>query len=268
MDPSCHRGSCSRRRPAVPVESRCEVPREGHDDVVPRTTLGPLAAPPATPPRPGPADDPRRRAPGPRPGWRDPRLWVGVVLVTGSVVAGARLLAAADDMAPVWAASSRPAARPDADRRRPRGHPGALRGPRPTRTATSASTTSCRPTLTLTRRVGGRAAAAAGARIGGRRHRVAVDRGRARARPHRPGPRVAGRRVGRGRPDRHAASRRCGRRAGPRRRRGPRRAGGADAFASAASRQLVLAVPEADEEQLGEVLAAVGDDRVRVVGRG
>ena len=41
-----------------------------------------------------------------------------------------------------------------------------------------------------------------------------------------------------------------------------------DAFASATSRQLVLAVPEADEEQLGEVLAAVGDDRVRVVGRG
>src|SRR5690242_2876688 len=31
-------------------------------------------------------------------GWRDPRLWVGVVLVTGSVVAGARILSAADDM--------------------------------------------------------------------------------------------------------------------------------------------------------------------------
>jgi hypothetical protein len=41
-----------------------------------------------------------------------------------------------------------------------------------------------------------------------------------------------------------------------------------DAFASATARQLVLAVPEADEEALGEVLAAVGDDRVRVVGRG
>ena len=41
-----------------------------------------------------------------------------------------------------------------------------------------------------------------------------------------------------------------------------------DAFASATSRQLVLAVPEVDEESLGEVLAAVGDDRVRVVGRG
>src|SRR5689334_6303149 len=39
-------------------------------------------------------------------GWRDPRLWVGVVLVTGSVVAGARLLSSADDMTSVWAAST------------------------------------------------------------------------------------------------------------------------------------------------------------------
>ncbi len=41
-----------------------------------------------------------------RPGWRDPRLWIGVVLVAGSVVAGARLLAAADDTVRVWAAAS------------------------------------------------------------------------------------------------------------------------------------------------------------------
>jgi hypothetical protein len=41
-----------------------------------------------------------------RPGWRDPRLWVGVVLVAGSVVAGSRLLAAADDTVQVWAAAS------------------------------------------------------------------------------------------------------------------------------------------------------------------
>lgn len=38
-----------------------------------------------------------------RSGWRDPRLWIGVVLVTVSVVAGARLLAAADDTVTVWA---------------------------------------------------------------------------------------------------------------------------------------------------------------------
>lgn len=38
-----------------------------------------------------------------RPGWRDPRLVVGVLLVCGSVLLGARLLAASDDTAPVWA---------------------------------------------------------------------------------------------------------------------------------------------------------------------
>ncbi len=38
-----------------------------------------------------------------RPGWRDPRLWLGVLLVTASVVTGARLLAAADDTVAVWA---------------------------------------------------------------------------------------------------------------------------------------------------------------------
>ena len=41
---------------------------------------------------------------GHRPAWRDPRLWIGVVLVAASVVAGARLLAAADDTVQVWAA--------------------------------------------------------------------------------------------------------------------------------------------------------------------
>lgn len=40
------------------------------------------------------------------PGWRDPRLWVGVALVAVSVVAGARLLGGADDSVTVWAAAS------------------------------------------------------------------------------------------------------------------------------------------------------------------
>ena len=39
------------------------------------------------------------------PGWRDPRLWVGVLLVAVSVVAGARLFSAADDSVAVWAAA-------------------------------------------------------------------------------------------------------------------------------------------------------------------
>lgn len=41
-----------------------------------------------------------------RPGWRDPRLWVGVLIVAVSVVAGARLLAAADDTVSVWAVAA------------------------------------------------------------------------------------------------------------------------------------------------------------------
>lgn len=49
------------------------------------------------------------RAPAPalrlrRPGWRDPRLWVGIALVAGSILLGARLLAGADDTTGVWAA--------------------------------------------------------------------------------------------------------------------------------------------------------------------
>ncbi|MCD4526428.1 hypothetical protein [Nocardioides sp. cx-173] len=36
------------------------------------------------------------------PGWRDPRLWIGVAIVAASVVGGARLLAAADDTVSVW----------------------------------------------------------------------------------------------------------------------------------------------------------------------
>ena len=37
------------------------------------------------------------------PGWRDPRLWLGLLIVAVSVVAGSRLLAAADDTVAVWA---------------------------------------------------------------------------------------------------------------------------------------------------------------------
>lgn len=37
------------------------------------------------------------------PGWRDPRLWVGVAILAASVLAGARVLASADDTVQVWA---------------------------------------------------------------------------------------------------------------------------------------------------------------------
>jgi hypothetical protein len=40
-----------------------------------------------------------------RPGWRDPRLVVGVLLVCLSVVLGAQLLSGRDDVAQVWAAA-------------------------------------------------------------------------------------------------------------------------------------------------------------------
>lgn len=39
------------------------------------------------------------------PGWRDPRLWIGVLLVAVSVVAGARIIASADDTVAVWTAA-------------------------------------------------------------------------------------------------------------------------------------------------------------------
>jgi hypothetical protein len=74
-----------------------------HDDPVARnlgdatagasaSSASPLGVPPATR--------------GARSGWRDPRLWIGVVLVAASVVTGARVLAAADDTVRVWAAAA------------------------------------------------------------------------------------------------------------------------------------------------------------------
>lgn len=44
------------------------------------------------------------------PGWRSPRLIVGLALVAGSVLLGARLMASADDTVAVWAAASDQAA--------------------------------------------------------------------------------------------------------------------------------------------------------------
>lgn len=41
------------------------------------------------------------------PGWRDPRLWIGVAIVAASVVLGARLFAQADDTVAVWASVER-----------------------------------------------------------------------------------------------------------------------------------------------------------------
>lgn len=51
--------------------------------------------------RPDPGVRPAQRQGAP--GWRDPRLWVGVVVVAVSVVLGARAVGAADDTVAVWA---------------------------------------------------------------------------------------------------------------------------------------------------------------------
>jgi len=40
------------------------------------------------------------------PGWRDPRLWLGIALVAASVLVGARLLGGADDTVEVWSAGA------------------------------------------------------------------------------------------------------------------------------------------------------------------
>lgn len=198
------------------------------------------------------------------PGWRDPRLWIGVVLVTGSVVAGARLLSGADDMTAVWSASSDLVAG---------------------QTLTAADLTSTRvrfaegvdeqrylpvddelpASLTLTRPlVAGELVPAAA--LGAEPDDDTVAVSIAVAVEDVPTDLVRGSRV-----DVWIIGQ------------DQRRGAGADlvladvlildapvvsdTFASATTRQLVLAVPHDDEESLGQILAASGDDRVRVVGR-
>lgn len=216
-------------------------------------------------PRPARAPDVPAATRAGTPGWRDPRLWVGIVLVTGSVVAGARILSTADDMTSVWAASSdltagqtltaddlratRVRFDDDADERRYLGVDDEL------------------PTdLTLTRALSAGELVPAGA-LGEETDADTVSVSVAVAAEHVPTDLTRGSRVdvwviGEDRRSRAEAelvlvdvqildapvvS---------------------DSFASATTRQLVLAVPQDDEESLGLVLAASGDNRVRVVGRG
>jgi hypothetical protein len=203
-----------------------------------------------------------------QPGWRDPRLWVGIVLVTGSVVAGARILSSADDMTQVWSASS------DLDVGQTLGADDLAA----TRVRFDDATDHDRylpvdeelpASLTLTRPLAeGELVPAAALGEASAEDTVALSI--AVATEHVPTGLARGSRVDVWVIDDRAGVRRGG--------------GGAelvlediavvdaplvtDSFASATTRQLVLAVPQADEEQLGLVLAASGDDRVRVVGRG
>lgn len=75
----------------VPVDNHSfESPVCGHDVPVSRTHAA-IDVPTATRAQP--------------PGWRDPRLWIGVAIVAVSIVAGARILGSADDSVTVWAAA-------------------------------------------------------------------------------------------------------------------------------------------------------------------
>lgn len=198
------------------------------------------------------------------PGWRDPRLWIGVVLVTGSVVAGARLLSGADDMSAVWSASSdlvvgQTLTADDLTATRVRFADGA------DEQRYLAVDDELPAALTLTRPlVAGELVPAAA--LGEEPDDDTVAVSIAVAAEHVPTDLVRGSHV-----DVWVIAQ------------DQRRDAVAelvlddvlildapvvsDTFASATSRQLVLAVPHDDEESLGRVLAASGDDRVRVVGR-
>ena len=78
--------------------------RDGHDEPVARNLGDATAAASASGGLPTASDVPPALR-GQRPAWRDPRLWIGIVLVAASVVVGARVLAAADDTVQVWAAA-------------------------------------------------------------------------------------------------------------------------------------------------------------------
>ena len=207
------------------------------------------------------------------PGWRDPRLWVGVVLVTGSVVAGSRILAGADDMTPVWSAATdlvagQTLSADDLVATEVRFDDGV------DRERYLAIEDELPATLTLTRPLAAGELVPASA-LGEDADDATVTVSIAVAAEHVPTDLVRGSHVDVwviGGPD--LATRGAS----------GRRAPAAelvlgdvvvvdapvvsDAFVSATSRQVVLAVPDDEDEALGLVLAASGDDRVRVVGRG
>jgi hypothetical protein len=52
----------------------------------------------------GITDVPAARRSSP-PGWRDPRLWIGLAIVAASIVVGAAVIGTSDETVPVWAAA-------------------------------------------------------------------------------------------------------------------------------------------------------------------
>ncbi len=87
--PSLHVGQRRSPGPRPPVDEG--LPHGGdrrHDESV---NLGITDVPAA-----------RRSSP---PGWRDPRLWIGLAIVAASIVVGAAVLGTSDETVPVWAAA-------------------------------------------------------------------------------------------------------------------------------------------------------------------
>lgn len=242
----------------------------GNDGVVPRNASRTPARASARAARSSarPGDVPAATRPG-APGWRDPRLWIGVVLVTGSVVAGARILSGADDMTPVWSASGDLVAGQvltAADLRATQ----VRFGDDVDRDRYLEVDDELPAALTLTRPLAAGELVPAAA-LGEEPTDDTVAVSIAVSAEHVPTDLVRGSRVDVWViADGSLAQRRV------------RSAAEpvlsdivvldapvvTDAFASATSRQLVLAVPGTDEEALATLLAASGDDRVRVVGRG
>ena len=74
----------------IPDVARTLGPSLGTSVTLPAGTAGGAGAPPQAV---------RAR----RPGWRDPRLWVGVAIVAACVAIGARVLGSADETVGVWA---------------------------------------------------------------------------------------------------------------------------------------------------------------------
>lgn len=225
----------------------------GDDAAVSRTSALPEAPPAATRARP--------------PGWRDPRLWVGLALVAGSVLLGAQVVGSTDDTVTVWRAGADLApghrvTEADLTVARVRFEEGATAG------LYLATDEELPADLHLTRGLDAgelvpRGALGTAADTGTVQVSIAVA-------PQQvppalgPGDRVSVWVV----PESGDGSRAGARRvledvvvvAAP---------VAADSFGSVTGgRQLVLGVPEAEAEAVGTILAAGGDGRVRIVGRG
>ena len=198
-------------------------------------------------------------------GWRDPRLWVGVALVAGSVVAGARLLATADDTTAVWAVADDLAAgevltADDLTATRVRFADAADAG------RYLAVQDELPAELTLTRALG------AGELVPEAALGAAADQEQVSVSISLPADQVPTGVASGSRVDVWVVGESRGRRAAAELvledvavLEAPQLA---DSFAAATTRQVVLGVPEDEQEALAVILAGTGEESLRIVGRG